>query len=50
MTISEPNPDVRPTGEEPAEFVEPAEEGSRDEREDDVDPKARPSQSPPAPR
>jgi hypothetical protein len=49
MTISEPNPDVRPTGEEPAEFVEPPEDEPRDEREADVDPRARPSQSPPAP-
>lgn len=23
MTIAQPNPDVEPTGEEPAEFVEP---------------------------
>jgi hypothetical protein len=48
MTISEPNPDVRPTGEEPAEFVEPQGDEERDESDDDVDPSARPSQSPPA--
>jgi hypothetical protein len=49
MTISEPNPDVRPTGEEPGEFVdEPDERQERRERDDDVDPTARPSGSPPA--
>ena len=47
MTISEPNPDVRPTGEEPAEFLEPVGNEER-EHEDDVEPSARPSQSPPA--
>ena len=52
MTISEPNPDVRPTGEEAAEFIEPPtdaqdEEGEQDEQ-DDIDPKRRPSKSPPA--
>jgi len=47
MTISEPNPDVRPTGEEPAEFLEPA--GDEPEDQDDaVDSAARPSGSPPA--
>jgi len=50
MTISQPNPDVRPTGEEPAEFMEAPEDEPRDERDEDVDPTARPSQSPPAPR
>jgi hypothetical protein len=50
MTISEPNPDVRPIGEEPAEFIEPGDGGEdeRDGRDDDVDPTARPSGSPPA--
>ena len=45
MTIFEPNPDVRPTGEEPAEFLEDSDE---DESEEDVDPSARPTGSPPA--
>ena len=50
MTISEPNPDVGPIGEEPAEFVEPTEYERHDEEseDDDVDPTARPSGSPPA--
>jgi hypothetical protein len=43
MTFSEPNPEVRPIGEEAAEFLEP-------ERETDdapVDPTAVPTGSPP---
>jgi hypothetical protein len=49
MTISEPNPDVGPIGEEPAEFVEPGEYEDDDEHEEDdeLDPTARPSGSPP---
>jgi len=31
MTISEPNPNVRPTGEEAAEFVAPDEDAARDD-------------------
>jgi hypothetical protein len=42
MTISEPNPLVRPTGAEAGEFIDP----SRDEDEDhEVDPTARPTGS-----
>jgi hypothetical protein len=51
MTISEPNPDVRPIGEDPAEYLEsPADDRDADENEEHVDPKARPSGSPPATR
>ena len=40
MTISEPNPDVGPIGEGPAEFVEPGEYEDDDEHEkdDELDP------------
>jgi hypothetical protein len=52
VTISQPNPDVRPTGEEPAEFLDPPDD-DRDRRGEDgddeaVDPTARPTGSPPA--
>ena len=51
MTISEPNPDVRPIGEEPAEYLEaPDDDGDARETEEHVDPTARPSGSPPATR
>jgi hypothetical protein len=47
MTMYEPNPEVRPTGAEAEEFLDPSamDEG---EEEGPVDPKARPSGSPPA--
>jgi hypothetical protein len=50
MTMYEPNPDVRPTGAEGAEFVEPGSEHDDIEEDGPVDPKARPSGSPPATR
>jgi hypothetical protein len=46
MTIYEPNDEVRPTGQEPAEFIEP-QRADGDESEEDADPSARPSGSPP---
>jgi hypothetical protein len=53
MTFYEPNPDIRPTGEEAGEFIEP--DGTADEEEGKEegrdrtppDPSARPSGSPP---
>ena len=49
MTISEPNPDVGPVGEEPAEFLEsPDDDRDTPDNEEHVDPTARPSGSPPA--
>jgi hypothetical protein len=49
MTISEPNPEIRPIGEEPAEFVEsPDDDPDTADNDEDVDPTARPSGSPPA--
>jgi hypothetical protein len=44
MTFSEPNPDVRPTGEEAGEFVEPP---LADDGDQHADPKARPTGAPP---
>jgi hypothetical protein len=49
MTFSEPNPDVRPVGDEPAEFVE-APGLAPEETDDDPDPTARPSGTPPVGR
>jgi hypothetical protein len=51
MTISQPNPDVYPTGEEPAEYLDPSGDDAHEEDADeDVDPTARPTGSPPAER
>jgi hypothetical protein len=49
MTFYEPNPDVLPTGEEAAEFVEPDSTGDEENTGDTEppDPSARPSGSPP---
>jgi hypothetical protein len=47
MTFYEPNPDVQPTGEEPAEFVEPPETPTGTEDERRRDPSARPTGSAP---
>jgi hypothetical protein len=46
MTIYEPNDDVEPTGQEPAEFIDPH-EPDEDVSDEDADPSARPSGSPP---
>jgi hypothetical protein len=49
MTIYEPNDDVRPTGQEPAEFIDP-EEPDEDVSEKEADPAASPSGSAPRPK
>jgi hypothetical protein len=46
MTIYQPNDDVKPTGQEPAEFIDP-QEPDEDVSEEDADPAGRPGDSPP---
>jgi hypothetical protein len=50
MTIYEPNPEVRPVGDEPAEFVEAPDLDPTEIDEDHPDPTARPSGMPPVER
>ena len=47
MTIYEPNDDVRPTGQEPAEFIDPKEPDEDVSDEDDGHPSAPPGSSGP---
>jgi hypothetical protein len=49
MTIYEPNDEVRPTGREPAEFIDP-QEPDEDVSEEGDDPSARPTGSAPLPK
>jgi hypothetical protein len=44
MTIYEPNDEIRPTGQEPAEFIDP-EGPDEDVSDEDADPSAPPSGS-----
>jgi hypothetical protein len=48
MTFYESNPEVRPTGEEPGEYVEDLPGAHEDEDDDEApDPRRRPTGSPP---